>query len=219
MGGQMTKAIPLTQGKVALIDDEDYALVSKNKWYALKCGKMWYAIRSEYRGKGLKKAIYMARVIITSGNLDEQCEHLNGDGLDNRRCNLGRRVRAQKKIKRVVRIKKRAEPKLRKVIQVKEVRIAPEPIVTLKKEIPDIEVATRVVAEIDDSAIKGRIKNGDFDGALFARVRSLTGYDEKFLMGLKSEGRRHGSVKRKSVTDEAKVESPELEIEAEAVNE
>ncbi len=35
--------IPLTQNKVAVIDPEDYPLVSGYSWYAVLCNKKWYA--------------------------------------------------------------------------------------------------------------------------------------------------------------------------------
>lgn len=37
------KSIPLTQNRWAIIDDSDYDLVSKHKWYALFDGYNWYA--------------------------------------------------------------------------------------------------------------------------------------------------------------------------------
>ena len=39
----MTKQIPLTKGKVALVDDQDYDLLSKYKWHAYKDCYTWYA--------------------------------------------------------------------------------------------------------------------------------------------------------------------------------
>jgi phage-related protein len=67
--------ILLTQGKVALIDDADY-LVSQFKWYAAKNRNVWYA-----RNNKIQK--YMHQLIMGDGY-----DHINGNGLDNRRSNL-----------------------------------------------------------------------------------------------------------------------------------
>lgn len=81
------KSIPLTQGKVALIDDEDLLKLSKYKWYAHKDGKTWYAERHSERVNGKSHKIKMHRCIITPPH-GMEIDHLNGDGLDNRRENL-----------------------------------------------------------------------------------------------------------------------------------
>ena len=35
----------LTQDKIAIVDSNDFELVSRYKWYAAKCGNIWYAVR------------------------------------------------------------------------------------------------------------------------------------------------------------------------------
>lgn len=82
----MTREIPLTRGKIAIIDDEDYPLVSKYKWHAWhyqKGNSPWYAIHSVNH----KVQIKMHRLILGLKK-GEFCDHINGDGLDNHRCNL-----------------------------------------------------------------------------------------------------------------------------------
>jgi len=37
----MSREIPLSQGKVAIVDDEDYELVSRYKWHALYKHGRW----------------------------------------------------------------------------------------------------------------------------------------------------------------------------------
>lgn len=80
------KKIPLTMGKYALVDDEDYEELSKYKWHYHDAG---YATRSIYLGKRdgkyKYKKIFMHRQIL---NNPKQTDHANGDGLDNRRSNL-----------------------------------------------------------------------------------------------------------------------------------
>lgn len=79
----MVKEIPLTQGKVALVDDEDFNLVKKFKWHAWKNHNWsWYARRSTTYGE-----ISMHR-LITDTPSGMEVDHINGDGLDNRRSNL-----------------------------------------------------------------------------------------------------------------------------------
>src|SRR5574343_411505 len=81
------KEIQLSQGKVAIVDDEDYDYLNQWKWYAAerKCG-IWYATRN-IRKDGKVRIIPMHRVILnTPKGMDT--DHINGDGLDNRRSNL-----------------------------------------------------------------------------------------------------------------------------------
>lgn len=85
----MTKTIPLTKGKMALVDDEDYERISQHKWQY--CGG--YASRKiqpkvrEIREGAKDKWINMARVVLNIPD-DLEPDHINGDKLDNRRCNL-----------------------------------------------------------------------------------------------------------------------------------
>lgn len=71
------KKIPLTKGKFAIIDDEDYSLVSKYKWYY----SHGYAV---YKNKNI---LFMHRLILNTPK-ESYTDHINGDKLDNRRCNL-----------------------------------------------------------------------------------------------------------------------------------
>jgi hypothetical protein len=77
--GATVKEIPLTQGKhrgkVALVDDEDFELVSQFKWRARKDGYVWYAT------SGRK---WMHRLVMNAP-LGIHVDHRNGNGLDNRR--------------------------------------------------------------------------------------------------------------------------------------
>ena len=82
------KTIPLTQGKVALVDDEDYEELMKYKWYARKAPNgLWYAVRSVHLSGGRWKRISMHRFLM-AGDSPLEVDHINGDGLDNRRANL-----------------------------------------------------------------------------------------------------------------------------------
>lgn len=75
--------ISLTQGQVALIDNEDYDLVRQYKWYVFKHRNTYYAAS---KNKELK-TVRMHRLIINAP-YGKQVDHINGNGLDNRKENL-----------------------------------------------------------------------------------------------------------------------------------
>lgn len=82
----LTLEIPLTQGKVAIVDKEDYAELSKMKWAYSKSLNTGYA-RSYVNENGKKKYIYMHNLIMkTPKGMDT--DHINRNGLDNRKENL-----------------------------------------------------------------------------------------------------------------------------------
>lgn len=80
------REIPLTQGKVALIDDEDYDRVSRFKWGAVESGGIFYATRTEQKA-GRKTTTRMHRFIL-SANAGDAVDHRDGDGLNNQKANL-----------------------------------------------------------------------------------------------------------------------------------
>jgi hypothetical protein len=91
-GEQTMKSIPLTRGKAAIVDDEDYARVSQFKWYAKLNGTGFYAVRnSNGKPPGM---IFMHRLIMNAAKGTE-VDHVNGDTLNNCRANLRLATRAQ----------------------------------------------------------------------------------------------------------------------------
>jgi len=84
--GEGVRAVPLSRGKFALVDKGDYVRVMRHSWYAAFSlqGEVeaWYAVRKE---KG--KTIRMHREIMGAA-CGLVVDHINHDGLDNRRCNL-----------------------------------------------------------------------------------------------------------------------------------
>lgn len=79
------KEIPLTQGKVAIVDDEDYEWLSQWKWCIDFRG---YAIRYDY-STGVQRVVKMHRAILADDlKPGLVCDHVNRDKLDNRRGNL-----------------------------------------------------------------------------------------------------------------------------------
>jgi hypothetical protein len=78
------KEIQLTQGKVALVDDEDFERLDKFKWHYNAKGD---ARRNGPRGKGKREVILMHRIILDAPR-GLEVDHINRDTLDNRKCNL-----------------------------------------------------------------------------------------------------------------------------------
>jgi len=83
----MSKYVNLTNGFRALVDDCDYNAINRFKWYVVKYGMC--AARNLPRSPGARKKQFMHRFIL---GLDSKSimivDHINGNGLDNRRCNL-----------------------------------------------------------------------------------------------------------------------------------
>lgn len=75
----MTVLITLTKGKSTIVDEADYSRVAGVNWQAHDDDGRWYAVS---RG-----TLRMHRVILGAPD-GVQVDHINGDGLDNRRANL-----------------------------------------------------------------------------------------------------------------------------------
>lgn len=84
------REIPLTRGKVAIIDAEDWPLVSRYKWGAFSSSGRrkphWYATATTPRHEGGKK-VRLHRILLSAPK-GVQVDHRDGDGLNNRRTNL-----------------------------------------------------------------------------------------------------------------------------------
>ena len=81
------KTINLTQGKVALVDDEDFEELNKYKWFAFKNGNTFYALRSAKTINKKRKVIYMHRVLANTPD-GMNTDHKDRDGLNNQKSNL-----------------------------------------------------------------------------------------------------------------------------------
>lgn len=84
------KEIPLTQGKFAIVDDEDYEILSQHRW--LFNAKTGYASRSTYTPP---RTVYMHRILLGVSDRGTDVDHINGDKLDNRKCNIRTATRSQ----------------------------------------------------------------------------------------------------------------------------
>lgn len=88
------KKIPLTKGLVALVDDEDFEFLSSHAWFAALNGHGgYYAARNAKTDRGWR-LLRMHRVLLCAQS-GECVDHINGDGLDNRRHNLRLATKAQ----------------------------------------------------------------------------------------------------------------------------
>jgi hypothetical protein len=84
------REIPLTQGKVALVDEADFEWVSQWKWHARYCPnrKSFYAARAD-RSKGKYINVVLHRELMGLPYGDKrQADHINHDTLNNQRSNL-----------------------------------------------------------------------------------------------------------------------------------
>lgn len=82
------KKIELTRGLRALVDDDDYEELSKYKWCASPLRyNTSYALRNVYIPGKSPKTIFMHNVILNPKK-GELVDHIDGDGLDNRKTNL-----------------------------------------------------------------------------------------------------------------------------------
>lgn len=74
--------VPLTNGGVALVDDSDLNTVLLYKWYGKTNRRVRYAATNVRVGRCKYKTLYMHNLILKNP------DHMNGNGLDNRRDNL-----------------------------------------------------------------------------------------------------------------------------------
>ena len=83
------KEIQLTQGQVALVDDEDYERVSAHEWCAQKMRGSFYAARKVTLPNGKRVTQYLHRFLLGLAPGDaRQGDHVNGNTLDDRDENL-----------------------------------------------------------------------------------------------------------------------------------
>jgi hypothetical protein len=80
------REIPLTQGKVVIVDPEDYEWLSQYNWHAVFMHGKWYASRVVCKD-GKKCNEFMHRLLLNVPK-GKQTDHKNNNGLDNRRSNI-----------------------------------------------------------------------------------------------------------------------------------
>lgn len=77
------KEIQLTQGKVALVDDDNFETLNQYKWFAVKLGNVFYA-RRNISVNGKRSGQFMHNIIMGRKGVD----HIDRDGLNNKVSNL-----------------------------------------------------------------------------------------------------------------------------------
>lgn len=80
------RAIPLTRGLRAIVDDEDFEFLSQFKWSASKSDVRFYAMRAEGPRRS-QRFFYMHRVVAGAAR-GQIVDHIDGDPLNNTRANL-----------------------------------------------------------------------------------------------------------------------------------
>ena len=83
------KTIELTQGQVAIVDDEDYEMLMDRKWFAGKAATgAYYAHSTTYDANTKKCSTLRMHRIVAGAKTGEQVDHLNHNTLDNQKSNL-----------------------------------------------------------------------------------------------------------------------------------
>jgi len=87
--GYAFRRIPLTQGKFAIVDVEDYQALARHKWFSVKYGRCFYAGRkgiSKITGRKTRFILMHRQILeVPEGKV---VDHINHNGLDNRKANL-----------------------------------------------------------------------------------------------------------------------------------
>ena len=93
--GYPFRRIKLTLGQYALVDPEDYDKINKYKWNAYRGYSSYYSKRKIYNRKnGSQRTVYMHRYIMNAPK-GLMVDHINHNGLDNRKENLRLATRAE----------------------------------------------------------------------------------------------------------------------------
>jgi len=90
-----THTVPLTQGLFAIVDSADADVVAARSWYAVACdgNGVFYAARNEWSDSSQHRVL-MHRQIMRAGR-GLVVDHVDRDGLNNRRSNLRIATQAQ----------------------------------------------------------------------------------------------------------------------------
>jgi len=80
--------IPLSQNKYMLVDEKDYPLIKRFKWYAIRRAHIFYA-ETTIQANNHRQRILAHRLLLGLRPGDRrEADHINHNGLDNRQQNL-----------------------------------------------------------------------------------------------------------------------------------
>jgi len=86
--GYPFRRIPLTLGKFAIVDPEDYDRLRRYKWHVNKSVHTFYAVHSLTNGKNAPRRNLQMHNLVIDVPPGMYCDHINHNGLDNRKANL-----------------------------------------------------------------------------------------------------------------------------------
>jgi len=86
--GYYFRRIPLTKGKFAIVDLDDYYWLKKFRWFASKNIITYYANRNAYSWENAKTRSFLMHRLIIKAPDNLLVDHINYNGLDNRKANL-----------------------------------------------------------------------------------------------------------------------------------
>ena len=94
--------VPLSQGKEAVIDAVDIQVVDQRNWHARHANNIWYASTCTKKSDGGQpRKLHLHRVILNAPE-NLEVDHIDGDGLNNRRANLRLATKSQNQANRGV---------------------------------------------------------------------------------------------------------------------
>ena len=111
--GYAFRRIPLTQGKYALVDQDDFERLNKHKWHADRHNNTFYAIRCVGSGKNRIRIMMHREILHPPDHLI--VDHINHNGLDNRKANIRPATRSQNNFNRLIIKRKGASSKYKGV--------------------------------------------------------------------------------------------------------
>lgn len=85
---QSYRIIPLTQGKVAKVDVEDFEYLSQFNWSSVRWKKNSTAPYAQRWEPTTKRIVFMHREVLKASTRNIHVDHINHDTLDNRKENL-----------------------------------------------------------------------------------------------------------------------------------
>lgn len=85
--GYAFRLLRMSQPRYAKVDPADYKRLRKYEWFATKKRNRFYVRRHAAAGKGKEKLIYLHQEVIEVPD-GMVIDHINHDGMDNRRANL-----------------------------------------------------------------------------------------------------------------------------------